>query len=48
MSEASNMAERAKMFTCPICGKAFDNNETLHVHKEKEHRMTPAPPAGVG
>jgi hypothetical protein len=48
MSGASNLAGRMKTFTCLICGKNFESNETLQVHKDKEHSITPEPPAGVG
>ncbi len=48
MSGASNVAGRKKPFTCPICGKTFDSDQTLQVHKDKEHSITPEPPAGVG
>jgi Zinc finger, C2H2 type len=37
-----------KVFTCPICGKAFDSNQTLEAHKDKDHNIAPESPAGVG
>jgi hypothetical protein len=46
MSGDSNVAGRA--FICPICGKNFDSNQTLEVHKDKDHGITPEQPAGVG
>ena len=48
MSGASNISRRTKTPTCPICGKAFESNETLQVHKDKDHTIAPEPPAGVG
>ncbi|HEX9317910.1 MAG TPA: C2H2-type zinc finger protein [Nitrososphaeraceae archaeon] len=37
-----------KAFTCSICGKTFDSNETLEAHKDKDHSIEPEPPSGVG
>jgi hypothetical protein len=48
MSGATNMAGRIKNFTCSICGKNFDSDQTLQVHKDKDHSITPESPAGVG
>ena len=48
MSGSSNLIRKPQSFTCPICGKDFDSDQTLQVHKNKEHSTTPERPAGVG
>jgi hypothetical protein len=48
MSGASNLAGRTKTFTCSICGKSYDSNQTLEAHKDKDNSIAPEPPAGVG
>jgi len=48
MSRVSNVSRRTKAFTCSICGKTFDSNQTLEAHKDKDHSISPESPAGVG
>jgi hypothetical protein len=33
---------------CSICGRTFDNIETLNSHKTMEHSQNSQAPAGVG
>lgn len=48
MSGASNVVGRNKTFTCSICGKIFDSQQTLDAHEDKDHSIEPEAPAGVG
>jgi uncharacterized C2H2 Zn-finger protein len=47
MSGATNLTSKPEAFTCPMCGRTFESKQTLDAHKNKEHSMTPEPPAGV-
>jgi Zinc finger, C2H2 type len=52
MALASNpkrSASSSKQYRCSICGKVFDNIETLNSHKKMDHSQESyQPPAGVG
>jgi hypothetical protein len=47
MSGATNPTRKTEIFACSICGKTFDSKQTLDAHKDKDHSISPEPPAGV-
>ena len=47
MSGATNPTRKTQSFTCSVCGMIFDSKQTLDAHKDKDHSVTPEPPAGV-
>lgn len=44
----SNSKRKIKSFTCPVCGKNFEDQLTLDAHKRMEHSSEAESPAGVG
>ncbi|MGA8841993.1 MAG: C2H2-type zinc finger protein [Nitrososphaeraceae archaeon] len=43
-----NLAPRNKAFICPVCGKTFEDEETLNAHKERDHSISTKSQASVG
>jgi hypothetical protein len=44
---SSTNSRSSKQNRCDICGRIFDNIETLNAHKRMEHSQESQPPAGV-
>jgi hypothetical protein len=48
-TSSNSNSSSPKQYQCTICGKVFDNIETLNSHKRMEHSESGSqPPVGVG
>ncbi len=43
----SSHTSHRRSFTCPACGKNFEDQLTLDAHKKIDHGSEAQPPAGV-
>jgi hypothetical protein len=46
--QSSKTAERINRWKCEICGKSFENVDTLNYHNLLEHSEHKRPPIGIG